>query len=458
MDNLIPMILSQRLKKICSSLLLGLCWSQLPARSLTQTQERVLGESLQAMAPPQDPRLVKAENFFLYELIRVCDLAEVSLDYPISLRLIDENQINAFATSGSFIFIYTGILKQLPDISEIMGVLCHELTHTKEHHIRRRVAQMDELNNQKMLMLAALPIIVLWPGVGEMVYSLSVDQAFLKQQEFSQQMEYEADAGAVVLMERGGFNSSKLVSGFESIGRYDRYEKRPKHFSYYSSHPLTLDRIHRIKEQREAGSEHPGLIYRSQFDYSLILSQLYSAADRPELDLMPKALFLSEYEQSLKNGTVEALLAQHPSSIMLRLDSWQQLREQKRWAELEEFNKCWSSQDPYWAQLPVVEEGLIESAYNTLSPKAFLRKYQKYLVDTQVSPQTMKYLAYRYSEQGNEAFYYLSQARYYLLLGAYEEALVQLSHPSLDSDNYYYQQIKKEAELKNSTLEELSKH
>lgn len=429
----------------------------LQARVLTQTQERVLGESLQSMAPPQDPRLIKAENFFLYELIRVSDLAQIDLDFPISLRIIDENQINAFATSGSFIFIYTGILKQLTDVSEIMGVLCHELTHTKEHHIRRRVAQMDELNTQKMLMLAALPIIVLWPGVGEMIYTLSVDQAFLKQQQFSQQMEFEADAGAVVLMEKGGFDSSKLISGFESIGRYDCHDKSPKHFSYYRSHPLTTDRIQRIKDQRQEGSASKTLIYRSQFDYDLVLSQMSNNQDRSGLNITPQGLLISEYQQALKAGTIEKVLDKHPTSVVLKLDYWQQLRQQQRWEDLLAFhNKC-AQEDRYWEQLPLIQEGLIECYYHTLSPSAFLRKHQKCLLDDQISPHALKYLAHRYQEQGNEAFYYLAQAKYYLLLGAYEEAIKQLQHPSLDDSNHYFQSIKHEAELKNNTLEGLSR-
>lgn len=451
------MLLPRRLTIFFSLLLLSFSFSSISARSLSQTQERVLGESLQAWSPPQDPRLAKAESFFLYELRRVCDLANVQLDFPLSLRIIDENQINAFATSGSFLFIYTGILKQLPDISEIMGVLCHEVTHTKEHHIRRRIAQMDELNNQKMLMLAALPVIVLWPGVGEMVYSLSVDQAFIQQQQFSQQMEYEADAGAVVLMEQGGFDSNKLISGFESIGRYDRFEKRPAHFSYYSSHPLTLDRIHRIKEQKSEGTAHQALIHRSQFDYSLLLSQLYSDADRPELSLLIQPLFVQEYEKHLADQTIEQLLSQHPKSVMLRLDYWQQLRDQKRWNELEQFHQQCCSEDPYWAALPLIEEGLVEKDYETLSAKGFLRKYQTLLLEEFGAPQTMKYLAYRYQQQQQEGFYYLTQARYYLLLGDYESALEQLKHKSIDQEHHYYQQIFKEAELKRDTLEGLSR-
>jgi predicted Zn-dependent protease len=409
------------------------------------------------MAPLQDPRLVIAENFFLYELNRVCDLGGVSLDFPISLRIIDQHEINAFATAGSFIFIYTGILKQLPDISEIMGVLCHELTHTKEHHIRRRVAQMDELNNQKMLMLAALPIIVLWPGIGEMIYTLSVDQAFLKQQQFSQQMEYEADAGAVFLMERAGFDSSKLISGFESIGRYDCHHKRPHHFSYYSSHPLTTDRIQRVKELRHDGSASPSLIYRSQMDYNLVLSLISSQSDNQTFDLGYTPLIDIEHKQCLADGTIETLLGRHPQSIVLTLEYWQQLRQQQRWDQLQHYYDTCIQRDPCLAQLPLIQEGLEECFYKTLSPPAFLRRYQKYLLDPQVSPGVMKYLAHAYQEQGNEPFYYLAQAKYYLLLGGYEEALGQLKHPCLDEHNYYYQTIQKEATLKNSTLEELSR-
>ncbi len=422
--------------------------SQSCARSLSSFQERVIGESLYSMYNSDSRSLELIENYFHYELNRVCDLGKVELDYPLTLSVIDSPQINAFATAGSFIFIYTGILKRLSDVSEIMGVLCHELTHTHEHHIRRQMERMDEMANQKGLLLASLPAMVFLPGIGELLYGMAIDQTVLQQFHFSQQMEFEADYGAVELLQKGGFDTNKLISGFESISRYDCFSsKLPDYFSYYSTHPLTKERIARISHhQAELGPIIPQ-VKRAQLDYILCLSELHPDHLPNSPDFAEQNHLIETYRNAVRTNQLEPLLETYPQSIVLKLQHCQSLRNQKKWDALVEALNRYST-NPYWSSLPLVKDIWCEKDFYTMKHRDFIRKYQNLICDTLASPLSLQYLAHAYSYEKNMSFYHLVQARYFSNKGDYNSALKEIQHKAIDRNSFYYDELLKEIEMK----------
>lgn len=46
----------------------------------------------------------------------------------------DDRTINAFATPGGYIYVYTGLLRFLDNESALAGVLAHEIAHAEERH------------------------------------------------------------------------------------------------------------------------------------------------------------------------------------------------------------------------------------------------------------------------------------------------------------------------------------
>jgi len=56
--------------------------------------------------------------------------------YSFKFTLIDKNIVNAFAVPGGYVYIYTGIIKNMQDESELAGVLGHEISHVTLHHYR----------------------------------------------------------------------------------------------------------------------------------------------------------------------------------------------------------------------------------------------------------------------------------------------------------------------------------
>ncbi len=62
-------------------------------------------------------------------------------DYAFHFTLIDKNVINAFAVPGGYVYIYTGIIKNMKDESELAGVMGHEIAHVTNHHYRDAMAK-----------------------------------------------------------------------------------------------------------------------------------------------------------------------------------------------------------------------------------------------------------------------------------------------------------------------------
>lgn len=78
--------------------------------------------------------------------------AEDRPGYDFKFTLIDKDIINAFAVPGGYVYIYTGIIKNMKDESELACVLGHEITHVTHHHYRDAMAREAGLS----LLLQAL--------------------------------------------------------------------------------------------------------------------------------------------------------------------------------------------------------------------------------------------------------------------------------------------------------------
>src|SRR5256885_17199189 len=51
--------------------------------------------------------------------------------------VVEDFQFNAFAVLGGIIYMYSGLIERAKSTDEIAGVLGHEITHIKGHHMAR---------------------------------------------------------------------------------------------------------------------------------------------------------------------------------------------------------------------------------------------------------------------------------------------------------------------------------
>jgi beta-barrel assembly-enhancing protease len=158
------------------------------------------------------------------------------LKVPVTARMIDSGEVNAFALPGGFLFVNAGIVLQAESEAELAAVIAHELAHVAARHGTRQASRGQVAN------IASLPLIFLggWPGfLIRQGAGLAIPMTFLK---FSRGFEQEADLLGVQYAYKAGYDPTAFVDFFERIEALEK--KRPGTAgAIFRSHPKTADRI-----------------------------------------------------------------------------------------------------------------------------------------------------------------------------------------------------------------------
>jgi len=184
-----------------------------------------------------DPVVAEYVNRIGQNLVRNSD-AKV----PFTIKVIDSEEINAFALPGGFFFVNTGILLNADNEAEMAGVMAHEIGHVAARHgtrqaTRGEIAQIGSI----------VPLIAVGGMAGYGLYQamgLIVPMGFLK---FSRNFESEADMLGIEYMYKSGYDPGAFVDFFEKVQSQEK--RKPGTMSkLFSSHPPTDDRIKHSQE------------------------------------------------------------------------------------------------------------------------------------------------------------------------------------------------------------------
>ncbi len=205
-----------------------------------------------------DPVVVEYVNRVGQNLVRNSD-ARV----PFIIKVIDSDEINAFALPGGFFYVNSGLVLRADEEAELAGVMAHEIAHVTARHYGR------EQTKGTLTQLALIPLILLGPGgwAGYGIYqglNFAIPMGFLM---FHRGLEAEADFLGLQYMYKAGYDPNAYVSFFEKIQAEER--RKPGSIpKVFSSHPPTPERIQNT--QREIASILPVreqyIVSTSEFD------------------------------------------------------------------------------------------------------------------------------------------------------------------------------------------------
>jgi predicted Zn-dependent protease len=201
-------------------------------------KEIALGKGLAQQVERQakiinDPMIAEYVNRVGQNLVRNSD-AKV----PFTIKVIDSEEVNAFALPGGFFFVNTGLILKAESEAELAGVMGHEIAHVAARHGTRNATRGQIV--QIGMIAASIAIPYGWTGyaIGQGA-GMAIPLAFLQ---FSRANEREADHLGLQYMYKAGYDPTAFVDFFEKI---ESLEKR-KHGSVakvFSTHPMTDDRI-----------------------------------------------------------------------------------------------------------------------------------------------------------------------------------------------------------------------
>ena len=160
---------------------------------------------------------------------------------PFTFQVVQDNNVNAFATAGGYVYVTTGLLKTADNEAQLASVLAHEIGHITNRHL---IQQMRQTAIAGGVATAA--------GVDRnRAVQIGVDLALRRPN--SRGDEYEADQTGLQLLGRAGYAESGMVAFMEKLLKQGGSVP-----TFLSTHPATKNRIARLREAidpQQAGGE-----------------------------------------------------------------------------------------------------------------------------------------------------------------------------------------------------------
>src|SRR6201981_1675790 len=180
-----------------------------------------------------DPVIAEYVNRVGQNLVRNSD-AKV----PFTIKVLDSEEVNAFALPGGFFFVNTGLILKADTEAELAGVMGHEIAHVACRHGTRNATkgQIAQIG----MIAASIAIPYGWTGYAiRQGVGMAIPLGFLT---FSRGFEREADYLGLQYLYKTGYDPTAFVDFFEKIQSLEK--KKPGTISkVFSTHPMTDDRI-----------------------------------------------------------------------------------------------------------------------------------------------------------------------------------------------------------------------
>ncbi len=177
----------------------------------------------------KDPEIVRLVNRVGKEILTA--IGEDPARYHF--LVVQQNQLNAFAIPGGYIFLFDGLLKKLDSLDSLAGVMAHEIAHVQKNHFFKDAKKINAIN------LATMASIILAGLAGEgqgATGTIAIAANVSLQLKFSRENEEEADLHAVRYLRRTPYHPSGLSTFFNTLSFYQRFTSGVPP-PYLSTHP-----------------------------------------------------------------------------------------------------------------------------------------------------------------------------------------------------------------------------
>jgi len=152
--------------------------------------------------------------------------------------LVDQAEVNAFAVPGGYIYVNRGLIERSATLSELVGVIGHEIGHVTQRHSMKQMAAVQQTNVGLSIACILSPQLC-QSDVAAAAVQIGATGVFAK---FSRDDEREADRVAVDYSVRARYDPRGIPSMFRTL--LAERERRPGALdAMFSTHPLAEDRV-----------------------------------------------------------------------------------------------------------------------------------------------------------------------------------------------------------------------
>lgn len=218
------------------------------APAVTTQQERQLGASYSAQINRQLPLITdRATHDYVNRLGRSIASRADQRGIPYTFYVVNSDVVNAFAIPGGYIYVNRGVIERADNMSELAGVLAHEIGHVVERHGLQQMQRAQNANTMLGVLYGVLlrrpPSTVERAGIqvgGSAVFA-----------GYGRDAEREADRVAITYLVRSGISPSGLPSFFEEL-LSERRRNPSRVEQWFSTHPLEQERVNNTRAAIQA--------------------------------------------------------------------------------------------------------------------------------------------------------------------------------------------------------------
>jgi predicted Zn-dependent protease len=150
---------------------------------------------------------------------------------PYTFQVVEDSAVNAFATTGGFVYVNTGLLKAADNEAELASVLAHEMGHIEGKHLIKQIRQQAITSGVATLAGLDKNKAV---GIGVQL-ALNLPR--------SRKDEFDADKRGLANITRTGYAQSAMVSFMKKLQGSSSVP------AFLSTHPGASDRVISLQRQ-----------------------------------------------------------------------------------------------------------------------------------------------------------------------------------------------------------------
>jgi predicted Zn-dependent protease len=157
---------------------------------------------------------------------------------PYTFYVVNSDVVNAFSIPGGYVYVNRGVIERADNVSQLAGVLAHEIGHVVERHGIQQAQRAQNANTALSILYGVLmrrnPSTVEQAGIqvgGTAVFA-----------GYSRTAEREADHDAIIFMMKSGYNPHGLPQFFSKLMN-EKQRQPSKVEQWFATHPGEQERI-----------------------------------------------------------------------------------------------------------------------------------------------------------------------------------------------------------------------
>ena len=173
----------------------------------------------------------------------------------VDVVLVGDRSINAFVAGGQIVFINQGLIAAADNAAEVQAVIAHELGHiTGGHAIYDGGSKAATGISILSLILGGIAAAAGSSEAAMGVIMAGQQAALGKYLAFSREQEASADAAGASYLSKAGISGRGSISFFKKLQNleYRHGYSRTADSEFYSTHPMTSDRIATLQDTYQA--------------------------------------------------------------------------------------------------------------------------------------------------------------------------------------------------------------